>query len=217
VGVAFMDVGVAVSEKQKVAVVEPVVQADGKFPVVRAKWKDAAVPGEQIPRALRAGEGGAQRHGSGGGKAVENSVLRDGGFENGGICQDRYRGGLIADQALQAGKQERAVLPQRCSQAAAELLAFRGRLGADEAAIMEDAGERVAGIQAVMAEKTKQGAVHPVGAGAGDDVDDAAAGAAQLGRVVAAVDLEFLHGLLTDGRANTAEAVVDLASVYRPG
>ena len=56
----------------------------------------------------------------------------------------------------------------------------------------------------IVAEKAIDRAMHVVGAGLGDNVDGSAGGSAQVGGVVTAIDLEFLHIILVDGQANAA-------------
>jgi hypothetical protein len=55
------------------------------------------------------------------------------------------------------------------------------RLDAAECVAIEGDGEGVGGVERLVAEKGEGGAVELIGAGAGDDVDDAAAGGAVFG------------------------------------
>src|SRR5205807_9536329 len=108
---------------------------------------------------------------------------------------------------------EGLVLLKGEAQRAAELIALQsvfGRSalggGGKRAARSQGLGDRkrIACIQGVVAEKAVQAAVQIVGAGFGNDVDGGAAGRAQFSRVVAAVDLEFLHRILAEGEPDPA-------------
>src|SRR5439155_24249174 len=69
------------------------------------------------------------------------------------------------------------------------------RLLNDAARIVD---ERV-GVHRLIAIEPECAAVQIVRAGLGDDIDDAAAGAAGLGVVAAVIDLEFLNRILAEG------------------
>ena len=75
-------------------------------------------------------------------------------------------------------------------------------------------GERVGSIQDVIAEKTIQASMELVGPGFRYDVDDRAARAAQLRGIVAAVDLELIHGILAQIQTCAAAIIVGFTSVY---
>ena len=65
-------------------------------------------------------------------------------------------------------------------------------------------GERILGVHGIVAEKTIERAMHIVGAGFGHYVDGRTGGCAQVGGVVAAIDLEFLHIVLAYRQAHAA-------------
>ena len=58
-------------------------------------------------------------------------------------------------QALERGEPEGLVFEDGESQAAAELLALRGRLRANQFAVLELVGERVGGVETLVAEEAE--------------------------------------------------------------
>jgi hypothetical protein len=68
--------------------------------------------------------------------------------------------------------------------------------------------EGVPTAQAVVAQEQKRRAARGIGAGAGDDVDDAARRFAELGREPVRQHLELLHGVLTEDRTHAADRLV---------
>src|SRR5205085_3887612 len=71
-----------------------------------------------------------------------------------------------------------------------------------------DGGEGVPRLYRLVADEAEDVATHLVGARLGDDVDDAAGRAAELGREGVGDDLELLHRLLRHGRARGVDGVV---------
>ena len=109
-------------------------------------------------------------------------------------------GGLVVDE------EERLVLPDRTAQRAPELLEVEGRLR----------GLRVfeiaASVQGLVAQEVEGAAAHGVRPGLEGGVDHRAAGAAELRRVVAGLDLELLdrvHVGVERGLASVVAVVVD--------
>ena len=112
-------------------------------------------------------------------------------------------------------KIEGAVLGNRPAQRPAELLTLRIWFHADNLIIRrERQRKRIGGVQATVPEKPEQRAVQGVASAPGDDVDHAAPRFAVLGRIICAVNLKFLYGLLADGRAHAAARVVGLAAIH---
>src|SRR4051794_1411424 len=70
--------------------------------------------------------------------------------------------------------------------------------------------KKIPSLQTFMPEESKQFTMKLIGTGFRHDVDYAAGSAAELGRVVAAVDLKLLHGRLRDRRPDSS-GVVDVA------
>src|ERR1700691_3064200 len=108
-------------------------------------------------------------------------------------------------QALERKKQEGLILLYRHSQRCAELLTAqrifdRRPLGGQRKGLSHGQSgtesERASCIQRIVAKVTEKSAVHFVGARLGHNVDGGPAGPAQLGGIVATVDLEFLHRVL---------------------
>src|SRR5215472_12918618 len=74
-------------------------------------------------------------------------------------------------------------------------------------------GKGIGGIKRIIAEIAEEGAVRIIAAGFGDDVDRCTAGAAEVGSVITAVDLKFLHSVLAHVEAHAAGIIVDFAAV----
>src|SRR5581483_5273958 len=128
--------------------------------------------------------------------------------------------------AIVVEEEEILVLDYRAADCAAKLVDMV-RLSGDAARVIDPG----IGIHLPVAEIFKCGAVKLVGAGLGHDVGDRAAGASELGRVAAAVDLKLLHRIhaelvrsaagagASDGLAIKIVVVVsaiDLHAVERP-
>src|SRR5438270_6541662 len=76
-------------------------------------------------------------------------------------------------------------------------------------------GERIGCIQGIIAEIAEEAAMNLIAAGLGDDVDGRAAGAAQIGSIVAPVDLEFLYRVLAHVQAHAAGIIIHFAAIHR--
>ena len=113
------------------------------------------------------------------------------------------------DQRFVGREEESPVAPERATQRRAELVAFEGR---DRLV----AGiEKVLGVERRIAQELEGRAVHGVGPGAGDGVDHAAGGAAELGRVGVGQHLELEHRLDAEQDAGdrAGRLVVDVVDV----
>ena len=179
--------------------------------------EDAAIALEEIDGALRTSKQGAQGTGGGCGQTTEQGFLIGRGAEDRGVGEQADDRGFVADQAFEGGEEESAVAADGSAKIGAELFAARGWLDAGEGIAFEHAGEGVAGIERLITEIAEEPAVQLIGAGAGNDVDDTAGGAAKLGGIVAAVDLEFLDRVLADILADAAGGIVHLAAIHRDG
>ena len=69
-------------------------------------------------------------------------------------------------------------------------------------------------IHSIVAKKPVESSVGLICARLGDDIKRPAARSAQLRRIVAAVDLKFLNGILTDRQPDAAGVVVRFAAVH---
>src|ERR1700733_15507791 len=70
------------------------------------------------------------------------------------------------------------------------------------------------GIHCTIQEKSVDAAMHVVRTRFAHNVDGSACGRSQVGGIVAAVDLEFLHCVLADGRAHAAGIIAGLTAVH---
>ena len=112
----------------------------------------------------------------------------------------------MAARGLVVHEEERLVLLDRTAQGPAELLEVEGRLLG--ARVLEVA----AGVERLVAKEVEGAAAHRVGSGLEGRVDDGPAGASELGRVVAGLDLELLDGVhvrVERGLAAVVAVVVD--------
>src|SRR5262249_44034851 len=98
-------------------------------------------------------------------------------------------------QALVSREEECSVFPDRTSEGEAGLVALEGRI------LRQPGRECVARVEPLVAEIVVDGSMKLIRAAFRDDVDDASGSAAELRAVSVAVDLEFVHRLLADGRA----------------
>src|SRR6202158_1171873 len=134
--------------------------------------------------------------------------------KNSGI-RDKRNGVLrVLSQAFKSSEQEGLVFMNGKADGAAVLLAAQrvfhvvalrvGQGGIKSLARLErlTEGKGIGGIQGVVAEKAIKASMKPVGPGFRDDIDRGAAGAAKFGRVITAINLILLHGLLAEGQAH---------------
>src|SRR4029077_17543837 len=75
------------------------------------------------------------------------------------------------------------------------------------------ARKRVRGIHRIIAEIAVKGAVQLVRPGLGNDVDRRPACSAQLRRVIAAVDLKLLNGVLAQSETHSAGVIIGFSTV----
>src|SRR5579885_2884179 len=101
-------------------------------------------------------------------------------------------GGSVA-LAVVIEKEESFIPYNRPAQVAAELIEVVGALGSAAPVVFP----RVR-IESFIAEKFERRSVEVIRAGLGDHVDDAAAGAPDLGRIVIGIDLELLDGVFAE-------------------
>src|SRR5262245_24576367 len=90
---------------------------------------------------------------------------------------------------------------------------MRYRRDTSGSAVDESSGKRGGGVKSMVAVKVIDRSPEEIRPGLRVDVDDASAGATQLGRVIRAIDLEFLYGLLTQSRTHSAPGGVHFAPV----
>ncbi len=159
-------------------------------------------------------------------QASRNRLLSRGRSEDTTVGQQRYGVLSIGAQTFVGGKDKRFVPIDGKPQSSPELLAsqriLEGRTCSGEAEIGERRvgsqrrakRKRIAGVQSIIAEEAEEPAVHGVGARLGHNVDGSATGPTQLGGVVAAVNLKFLHCILAQGQADTAGVIVGFAAVH---
>ncbi len=102
-------------------------------------------------------------------------------------------------------EKEGVALPDGAAEAAAELVLLECRRGAR-------AGEEVLGVHLFVAKELEEASMEVTGPGLGDQVDDAAGGAAEFRGVAVGDELEFgerVHGGLHDDRADITLVVVE--------
>ena len=157
-----------------------------------------------------------------------NLVISCGGLwpEDAGVSQQRNRVLRIAQKTFKGTVQERLVLGDGETDCAAKLLAreavfyvlalnvWRRRIERLPGRERLADGERIGCIQGIVTEIAKEAAMNIIASGFGDDVDGRAAGAAEVRSVIAAVDLEFLHGILAHVQADAASIVIYFAAVH---
>src|SRR5262249_14333627 len=119
-----------------------------------------------------------------------------------------------------------AVLVEGEAHAAAELLTVESVLGSVPLKIglrriehlpglqRLSESKRVARIHGIVTEEGIEAAMQIVGSRLADDVDTGSAGASQLSRVIAAVDLELLHSILAQCEARSAGIIVGFAAIH---
>src|SRR5262249_39909357 len=93
-------------------------------------------------------------------------------------------------QVLKIREEERFIANDTSADGAAELVL--AELGTRDAGSIR---KEIVRVQLVVAEVLIQATMEGVGAGLGDEVDNRATGAADFGRIVIGVDLDFLNGI----------------------
>ncbi len=127
------------------------------------------------------------------------------------VNADAGESGLFALRVFVRPKKESLVFFERAAKSESALRA-RVRLldGIQRSSYRIDlAGKRVACLERFIAQKAENVTVKVITAAFAHDVDDAAAGAAVFGVVVAQNELKFLDALLRERRANGVDGVVD--------
>src|SRR5215472_7798598 len=161
-----------------------------------------------------------------GGHAIDNgtTTVRP---KDAGTGDQRNRILRILYQTLARKKEERLVPRKRKSNAAAKLLTSHTVFGLRAADIGQSGdkrlawrqglgnGERVARVQRVVADEGKKAAVHVIRPALGHNIDGRAAGAAQIGCIVGAVDLKFLYSFLAQREPHPAGIVIGFSTVHR--
>ena len=132
------------------------------------------------------------------------------GPENIRVRQQRNRILRVLPQAFERGEQEGPVFANGEAYGPAELLATQrildwlplsvGIRWIEHIAWLQrlTGGKGIADIHSIIAEEAIETSSHLVCAGLGDDVDGRAACSTQLRRIIAAIDLKLLHGILAD-------------------
>src|SRR5947209_7054642 len=170
------------------------------------------VDGEDILQNSRAGGrrcglAGQTRHRSPSqsGQTADDGLLAAGWSKDVAAGQKRNRSLLVLQEAFVGNKHEGPVFFDWEARGTAKLLAAQRILerlalsihrewlaGAERLA----EGKRITGVQSIITEEAIERAMQGIGPGLGDDVDRGAICPAERGRIVGAVDLKFLNGIL---------------------
>ena len=123
--------------------------------------------------------------------------------------------GALADvRILEAAEEEGFVFEDGSTEGAAVLVAFETVVGAATGDGVKG-GEKVAGVETVVAEEPVGAAVEVIGAGAGGDVDDAAGAATVFGGVAVGLDTDFLDEVgVGEGVGDGAVGVHVVAAIH---
>ena len=211
--IRLLILGEVVADIELVVSIDLVVDSQQDLVVIGQEREHTAVRLEQVDGALWRCQRRAQRRRGVSGQGIEDRILGRSRLKDGQIGEHRHAGRLASPELLVGGEKEGPVLHDGPAQRSAELLPAGRRLDARDPVVLEHDRKRVAGVQALMAEEAKGGAVEIVAARLGYDIDHAATCAAELGRVGGAIDLKFLDGLLADSGAHATAGVVRLAAV----
>src|SRR5207253_10349679 len=139
-------------------------------------------------------------------KIVIEGRCKTGHYGVGGKVTEAYRHGMILIAVLGGDESKKLVWDERSSHRAAELLAGEGRFCAQQRRLR---------LQYFAAQVAEAVAVPGVGAGLGDDVDDAGGRAPDLGSVAVGGDLKFLNAVLGKvGQGAADHFIVVIGAIY---